>query len=168
MAANTNKSWYAVYVKSRTEKKAAAEFLRLDIDYYLPLIKELRQWSDRKKWVESPLFRSYIFVHIEQKDYYKVLQVNCVSRYITFEGKAVAIPYQQIEAIKYYLSEKDPETSEGLKWEKGIKVEIISGSLAGLTGELVKIKGKNKISVEIEAVGKTILIETKKNKLKPL
>lgn len=168
MAANTNKSWFAVYVKSRTEKKTATEFQQLGIDYYLPLIKELRQWSDRKKWVEAPLFRSYIFVHIEQKDYHKVLQVNSVSRYITFEGKAVPIPSQQIEAIKYYLSEKDQETSDSLTWEKGVKVEIISGSLAGLTGELVKIKGKNKISVEIEAVGKTILIETKINKLKVL
>lgn len=168
MDANIHKSWFAVYVKSRSEKKAAAAFQQLDIDYYLPLINELRQWSDRKKWVEAPLFRSYIFVHIEPKDYYKVLQVSSVSRYITFEGKAVRIPSQQIEAIKYYLSEKDPEINEGLTWEKGVKVEIVSGSLAGLTGELVKIKGKNKISVEIEAVGKSILIETKKSKLKVL
>lgn len=168
MDAETNKSWYAVYVKSRAEKKAAAEFQQIGIDYFLPLIKELRQWSDRKKWVEAPLFRSYIFVHIEQKDYYKVLQVNSVSRYITFEGKAVPIPVQQIEAIKYFLNEKDPETSKNLSWEKGIKVEVVSGSLTGLTGELVKIKGKNKICVEIKAVGKTILIETKKSKLRVL
>lgn len=168
MDTNTNKSWFAVYVKSRTEKKTATQFQQLGIEYFLPLIKELRQWSDRKKWVEAPLFRSYIFVHIEQIDYYKVLQVNSVTRYITFEGKAVSIPFQQIVAIKYYLSEKEPETADDLNWKKGKKVEIISGSLAGLTGELVKVNGKNKISVEIEAVGKTILIETKKNKLRIL
>ncbi|MCF6171877.1 MAG: UpxY family transcription antiterminator [Bacteroidales bacterium] len=163
------KSWFAVYVKSRAEKKAAAEFLKEGIAYFLPLIKVLRQWSDRKKWVEVPLFRSYIFVHIEPKDYFRVLQVNGVIRYITFEGKAVSIPVRQIEAIRYYLNGYEQEaTDDNTVWEKGKKVEIISGSLAGLTGELVEVKGKHKINIEIEAVGKTILIEVKKNKLRLL
>ncbi len=168
MNTDTSKSWFAVYVKSRTEKKVAAEFQKTGIDHFLPLIKELRQWSDRKKWVEAPLFRSYVFVHIEPREYFAVLKVNGVTRYITFEGKAVSIPFQQIEAIRYYLDEKDPDTNNNLVWEKGKKVEIISGSLTGLTGELVKVKGRNKISVEIEAVGKSILIETKKTKLRML
>jgi len=166
--AHTTKAWFAVYVKSRTEKKVAVEFQKSGIDYFLPLIKELRQWSDRKKWVEVPLFRSYIFVQIEPKDYFKVLQITGVSRYITFEGKAVAIPVQQIEAIRYFLDEEQLETNEDLFWEKGTKVEIISGSLAGLKGELVEVKGKHKINVEIEAVGKTILIEIKKNKTRAI
>ncbi|HDO06779.1 MAG TPA: hypothetical protein ENG85_03760, partial [Bacteroidetes bacterium] len=70
------KVWYALYVRSRTEKKVAVELEGADIDFYLPLEKRLRQWSDRKKWVEEPLFRSYIFVHITQKEYYKVLQTR--------------------------------------------------------------------------------------------
>ena len=52
------KSWYAVYVKSRTEKKVALEFKYEEIDHYLPLIKRLKQWSDRKKWVEEPYLLS--------------------------------------------------------------------------------------------------------------
>jgi len=162
---NTTKSWFAVYVKSRTEKKVAVEFQKLGIEYFLPLIKELRQWSDRRKWVEAPLFRSYIFVQIEHKDYFKVLQARGATRYITFEGKAVAIPPQQIEAIKYYINGKEHETIDDIAWEKGKKVEIISGSLTGLTGELVEVKGKYKVKVEIETVGRSILIEIKRNKL---
>ena len=68
---------------------------------------------------------------------------------ITFEGKAVPIPKQQIEAIRYYLDEKSIEHSEDIVWEKGKQVEIISGSMAGLTGELVNFKGRHKINVEI-------------------
>lgn len=162
---HTIKFWFAVYVKSRTEKKVAVEFQKLGIDHFLPLIKELRQWSDRRKWIEAPLFRSYIFVQIEQKDYFKVLQAQGATRYITFEGKAVPIPPQQIEAIKYYLNGKDHEIIDDTAWEKGKKVEIISGSLIGLTGELVEVKGKYKVKVEIEAVGRSILIEIKRNKL---
>jgi len=161
----TEKTWYAVYVKSRSEKKVAADFAANGIEYYLPLIKKLKVWSDRKKMVEEPLFRSYIFVHIEQKDYYKVVYTFNVLKYISFEGRAVPIPPQQIEAIKYYLSEKDPENIENQNWEEGRKVEVISGSMAGLQGELIEIRGKNKVKVEIEVVGKTLVIQVPKNKL---
>ena len=160
-----SKSWFAVYVKSRAEKKVAAEFQKFGIDYFLPLIKELRQWSDRKKWVEVPLFRSYIFVYIEPKDYFNVLQISGAVRYITFEGKAVAIPNQQIEAVRYFLNGKKHDLFDETSWKKGRKVEIISGSLTGLSGELVEVKGRHKVKVEIEAVGSAILIEIKKNKL---
>lgn len=159
------KIWYAVYVKSRSEKRVAAEFDAYGIEYYLPLIKKLKTWSDRKKMIEEPLFRSYIFVHIEQKDYYKVVYTFNVLKYISFEGRAVPIRPQQIEAIKYYLNEKDPENIENQKWEEGRKVEVISGSMAGLHGELIEIRGKNKVKVEIEVVGKTLVIQIPKNKL---
>lgn len=164
----SNKSWYAIYVKSRTEKKVALELMYEDIDHYLPLIKCLKQWSDRKKWVEEPLFRSYVFVNIEQKDYFKVLQVQGAVKYISFEGSAVPIPEAQINAIKYYLEETDPENLDNIIWEKGQKVEVISGSMAGLSGELIEVRGKNKVKVEIEAVGSTLLINIPKSKLRIL
>ena len=160
------KTWYALYVKSRAEKKVSAELDHIGIDHYLPLQKVLKQWSDRKKWVEEPLFRSYIFVHIDQSDYYNVLNVFGAVKYISFEGKAVAVPPYQIEAIRYYLNEKDPEKLEDLHWEKGQKVEVIAGSLTGLMGELVEVKGKHKVSVEIEAVGSAILLQIPKSKLR--
>ncbi len=159
------KTWYAVYVKSRSEKKVALEFDFTDVDYYLPLIKKLRVWSDRKKWINEPLFRSYVFVNILQKDYYKVLQTANVVKYITFEGMAVPIPEDQIEAIRYYLNEKDPENIENQVWETGRKVKVVSGSMIGLEGELIEIRGKKKVKVEIEAVGKTLIIQIPKNKL---
>lgn len=162
----SEKSWYAVYVKSRTEKKVALEFMYDEIDYYLPLIKRLKQWSDRKKWVEEPLFRSYIFVNIEQKDYYKVLQVQGAVKYISFEGQAVPIPEPQINAIKYYLEETDPENIDDTSWKKGQKVEVISGSMTGLLGQLLEFRGKHMVKVEIETVGSTLLIHIPKSKLR--
>ena len=161
-----NKSWYAVYVKSRTEKKVALELQYESINHYLPLVKRLKQWSDRKKWVEEPLFRSYIFVNIEPVDYYKVLQVQGAVKYVSFEGIAVPIPEAQINAIRYYLEETDPENNNINDWTKGKKVEVISGSMAGLSGELIEVHGKHKVKVEIEAVGSTLLIHIPKSKLK--
>jgi len=160
--------WYALYTKSRTEKKLAASLEEKGIEVYLPLLKTLKQWSDRKKWVEEPLFRSYIFVHIRQKDYYRVLQNPHLVRYVTFEGKAVAIPVQQIEAVKYFLEETEPEVPENVEWIKGKKVEVVSGNLIGLMGELIEVNGKHKVKVLIDVIGKSITIYIPKNKLRVL
>ena len=161
----SKKSWYAVYVKSRAEKKVADELTYNDIEYYLPLIKKLKQWSDRKKWVEEPLFRSYIFVHVDQYDFHRVIQTQGVVKYIKFEGNAVVIPDPQIVAIKYYLKENDPENIDESKWTAGRKVKVISGSMTGLLGELVENHGKHKVKVEIETVGSSLLIQIPKSKL---
>lgn len=162
------KNWYAIYVRSKAEKKVASELSRFGIEHYLPLQKVLKQWSDRKKWVEEPLFRSYVFVRITKGEYYKVLQTFGVIKYITFEGKAVAIPDQQIEAIRYYLDEKAPENPESIAWEKGQKVEVISGNMAGLAGTLVDFRGKHWLMVEIEAIGHSLNLQIQKNKLRPI
>lgn len=159
-------NWYAVYVKSRTEKKVALELTHNGIKNYLPMVKRLKQWSDRKKWVEEPLFRSYIFVHIDENQHYNVLQSMGVVKYISFDGKAVPIPQAQIEAIKYYLEESDPENINDSNWKLGKKVEVISGSMTGLLGNLVEVHGKHKVKVEIEAVGSSLIIYIPKNKLR--
>ena len=162
------KTWYAIYVRSKAEKKVAFELSRSGIDHYLPLKKVLKQWSDRKKWIEEPLFKSYIFVYVDQHDYYKALQIQGAVKYISFEGKAVAIPPTQIDAIRYYLSEKEPEEIDFNQWKKGQKVEVISGSMAGLIGKMVQLKGKNWLIIEIEAIGHSINIQIPKSKIKPI
>ena len=67
------KKWIAVYTKPRHEKTVALELGKKGIESYLPLLKERRKWSDRKKWVEFPLFRSYVFVKIELKNVISLL-----------------------------------------------------------------------------------------------
>jgi len=161
-----DKIWFAIYVKSKNEKKVASRLEEQQIEHYLPLVRILKQWTDRKKWVEEPLFRSYIFVHINQSQYFKVLQIIGVVRYITFESKAVPVPSQQIEAIKIYLNESEPESIDESDWIKGQLVEIISGSMRGLTGQLMEFKGKHKVSIRIDAVNRYILVQIPKNKIR--
>ena len=97
--------WYAIYTKSRNEKKVALNLQEKGIEVYLPLLKTLKQWSDRKKWVEEPLFRSYLFVRILDKNYLEVLQTDGVVRFITFRQERIPVPDQQIEAVKAYMNE---------------------------------------------------------------
>ena len=161
-----DKSWFAIYVKSRTEKKVSAELENQGIDHYLPLIKILKQWSDRKKWVHEPLFKSYVFVHVDPLQYFEVLKAINVVRYITFEGIAVKIPPQQIEAVKYFLDDEEPKELSEEFWEKGQQVEVITGSMTGLTGELVEVKNKHQVRIKIEAINQIIFIQIPKNRLR--
>ncbi|MBN2614265.1 MAG: UpxY family transcription antiterminator [Bacteroidales bacterium] len=166
MAMENEKAWYALYVKSRSEKKVAAQLEGEGIEFYLPLEQRLKQWSDRKKWVEEPLFRSYIFVHISEKDYFRTLVVHGAVRYVTFEGKAVRVPPQQIEAIKLYLNEKEPVSTDQEHWEVGQKVEVLSGKLTGLQGKLVDVKGKKKVRIMIDVVNSALYLNLPKNQLR--
>lgn len=161
--------WFAVYIKSRQEKKAAAELDRMEISCFLPLHKVLRQWSDRKKWVEVPLFNSYLFVNITDKEYNAVLQVMGVVRFITFEGKAVSIPLPQIEAIKIYLEQESPDwIAPEIDMDAGASVEVTRGPMVGLTGILLNIKGKHRVKVEIDCLGQSLIIDIPKSSLKIL
>lgn len=153
-------NWYVVYVKSRSEKKAETELQHKNIVTYLPLQRKLRQWSDRKKWVEMPLISGYLFVNITRKEYDLVLQSNYVVSYVRFEGTAAIIPESQIENLKLMLKQDNLDiciTQE--TFEIGQSIEVISGALIGLRGKLVKIKGKNKVAVVLEKLGYSALIE---------
>jgi transcription antitermination factor NusG len=152
--------WYAVYVKSRTEKKAETELRLMEIETYLPIQRKLRQWSDRKKWVEMPLISGYLFVRISRKEYDPVLQSNYVVSYVRFEGKAATIPDNQIDYLKLMLKQDNLDieiTRES--FEPGQLIEVIDGPLIGLRGKLIRIKGKNKVAIELEQLGYSALIE---------
>jgi transcription antitermination factor NusG len=161
-----DKQWYAVYTKSRAEKKALLELEIQGVECYLPLHRKLRQWSDRKKWIEVPLISGYLFVHISLKEYDLVLRTNNVVTYVRFEGKAAIIPDREIESIQHLLRQKDValEVSNQV-FSKGDKIEVIAGPLMGMRGKLVTIKGKKKVAIEIEQLNLSLVVEVPINEI---
>jgi Transcription antiterminator len=159
--AKTNQySWHAVYVKSRAEKKALSDLQIKGIEAFLPLQRKLRQWSDRKKWVDMPLISGYLFVKVSRKEYDLALQSNHIVTYVRFEGEAAVIPEKQIEYLKLLLKQNNLEieiTRE--KLEPGQTVEVIAGPLIGLRGKLIKRNGKNTVAIELENIGHSALVE---------
>jgi transcription antitermination factor NusG len=152
--------WYAVYVKSRAEKKAQTELRHKEIESFLPLQQKLRQWSDRKKWVEMPLIPGYLFVRISLKEHDAVLQSNYVVSYVRFEGTAAVIPDTQIDYLKLMLKQDNLNIEITREtFEPGQMIEVIAGPLIGLQAKLVRIKGKDKAAVELEQLGYSALIE---------
>lgn len=154
------KFWYAIYTKSRAEKKVFDDLTKQGIEAFLPLQKKLRKWSDRKKWVEMPLMSGYCFVHISRKDYDPVLHNNNVVCYVTFEGKAAVIRDDQIDFLKRMLRLPDVEIEVSHEqFSPGQKVEVVAGLLIGMKGELVESRGKHRFIVRIEQLETTFSIE---------
>jgi transcription antitermination factor NusG len=161
-----NKNWHAVYIRSRSEKKVLIELVFQGIEAYLPLQRKLRQWSDRKKWVEVPLISGYIFVCITRKEYDKVLRTNGVVTYVRFEGKAAVIPDVQIEYIKKMLSHSGISIEvSSQQFIPGDKVEVTVGPLIGLTGTLVSFKGKKRVAVQIEQLNLSLMVDLPANQI---
>jgi transcriptional antiterminator RfaH len=142
--------WHALYTRSRNEKKVSERLNEKGIEAYVPLHKVLHQWSDRKKWVEEPLIRSYVFVKILPDQYYDTLNTPGAVRYVFFSGKAATIPERQIEMLKIISGSSIEAIAIPDTLKPGTPVKVISGPLVGLTGEMIRKSGKNNVVVRID------------------
>lgn len=150
--------WYACYTRSRTEKTTVIQLEQAGIECYLPLIRTLRKWSDRMKWVDMPLLRSYIFVRVSQDNYAKVLSTDSVVRFITFENKAVPIPDKQIDTIRLLLNQGAELEVVSKRFEPGDKIVVQAGPFLGLQGELVQYRGKKKVLIRLGSMSESLLV----------
>ena len=153
-------NWHAIYVRSRSEKAVFENLIDQGFEAFLPLDRKLRTWSDRKKWVEVPYINSYVFVKVSEKEYYDVLNTFNVLRYISFEGKAAPIPEWQIDAMRKIVESKESFHFSSQRFQKGEKINIETGTLAGYTGEVIHdSNGKKKILIRIEQIGYSLVVE---------
>jgi transcription antitermination factor NusG len=157
-ASATTKNWYPVYTHPRAEKKAYEALIGKNIEAYLPLHRQLKQWSDRKKWVEEPFIKSYIFVNIAPHEQADVLMTKGISRFLYFTGKPATMPTRQITELKLLMaSPYELEiTEENL--QPGEKVIIKAGPLKGMTGEVVSHKSQKQLILRLESIGHSIIV----------
>ena len=153
------KVWHVIYVKARHEKCVSGDLVERGIESYLPLRKELRQWSDRKKWIEVPLFSCYVFVRIYHSELGKVYLTNGFVKFVSSNGKPCVVPDNQIESIQklveYYPSDVDVLEGD----YSGYGAEVIAGPLVGLHGEIIElVNGKNFV-VRIEGLDKLLSVK---------
>src|SRR5215467_12262037 len=92
--------WYAAYTTARHEKVVAQQLAERSVETFLPLYRSLHRWKDRRKLVELALFPSYVFVRIEARDKLRVLQVPGGVSLVSFNGQLVALPEQEIDALR--------------------------------------------------------------------
>jgi len=160
MVVSKENRWYVLYTRACHEVKAEEYLIRSGIEAYLPKIKEFRQWSDRKKLVETPLFVSYIFVRVSKKEYDKALQDKSIVRYITLCGQPCPVPDEQIEAIKKVLAGNLSFEVTNEDFEPGDLVVFCDGPLTGYSAEVVNRKGSKEVILRIDGAGQSLLIKS--------
>ncbi|WP_316796719.1 UpxY family transcription antiterminator [Pedobacter agri] len=160
--------WFPVYTRSRAEKKAYDELLRKGITAYLPLKKTLKQWSDRKRIVEEPLIKSYLFVHISTKEHAEVLMTNGIARFLYFSGKIASMPDQQIDHLKLLLATDEELAVFDYDIKPGQKVLIKAGPFKDIIAEMVSIHNKQRIILRLDNIGYSIEINTSMAFVEPL
>jgi transcription antitermination factor NusG len=159
-------------VRSRSEKKVLSQLEEMGVEAYLPLVTKVKQWSDRRKKVKEPLFKSYVFVHSNAKEYLPILNVYGVLKFVMFEREAVVVPDNQIEAIKKFV--ENYEHGEAYKMQNyedlkvGQMVRIINGPMKGLTGRLQTIQNRRHLVVYIESVGQYLPVHLSRAKVEPV
>jgi transcription antitermination factor NusG len=152
------KNWHVIYTAPRAEKKVNERLQKQGIETYLPLQKVLRQWSDRKKKVNVPLFNSYIFVKIDRKEYDRVFHIPGFSHFIFYLGKPAVVRQQEIDGIKEFLTKTE---FSDIQFETSKKAEILAGPLRGHHGIIENI-GKNTIRLRIDELGISLVAEVQK------
>lgn len=153
-------NWYVVYTKPKWEKKVAERLNEMGIIAYCPLIKKISQWSDRKKIINVPLFNSYIFVQITEKNRNMIFDVVGVIRYLFWLGKPAVVKEEEIKAIQNWLSSPlEYEVSLG-KWEKGDKIVLDSGPFRDQSAIIQEVK-QNHYLLILESLGCVLKVEKK-------
>lgn len=149
--------WYVIYTYPNREKKVYDELRKRQIEAFLPLQTVVRQWSDRKKKMEVPLFPSYLFVNIFRKDQWNVLDTSGVSKFITVDGEPVALQDDEIDKIRAIL-QRNPEISD-YRFQQGDTMKITSGPLMGLQGQIIDFKGKYRMLIKVDVIDQHLLVD---------
>ena len=153
------KKWYVVYTKARNEKKTALILEKSGIDVYCPIVKEVRQWSDRKKTVEVPLFSSYLFVHLAPKERELVYAAPGVVRYLFWLNRPAIVKDQEIETLKSWLS-GEVLAAKVQTLKPGDCLSISQGPFKGKDGVIQNINA-NRVQLVLKELGIKVSITTK-------
>jgi transcriptional antiterminator RfaH len=153
-------NWYVVYTKPKWEKKVADKLNQLGIECYCPLITQIKQWSDRKKKIETPLFNSYVFVQLPDSDRNLVFQAQGVVRYLFWLGKPAIVKDQEIEIIKTNLKSPNLKDVSVSSIQVGDKIKLESGAFSNQSGVVQEVSNNYYVLV-LEALGCTLKIKYK-------
>ena len=147
-------AWFALYTKSRMEKKVSERLIAKGIVCYCPLIKRKKQWSDRKKWVEEPVFRSYVFVDIDYSTQnVLVRQTIGVVNFVYWLHQPAIILDEEISLIQSFLAEHSEVEALSKTLKVGDIVVLDSGAMMGQEAEVIALKNKNEVKLLIKSLG---------------
>jgi transcription antitermination factor NusG len=159
-----SKKWLAIYSRPRWEKKVNQLLLEKGFESYCPLNKVRRKWSDRIKVVEEPLFKSYVFVKVNEEDRTDVRMTPGVINFVYWEGKPAVIREKEINTIKRFLNEYENVEVQPMNLQVHQRVKITTGPLMDQEGEVLSLQRKA-VKVAIDSLGYVLVAYIDRTKL---
>lgn len=165
MQQENEKKWHALYCMPRWEKKVALGLEKQEISHYCPLNKVQRQWSDRKKIVEEPLFKSYVFVQLTDKEKIDALRTPGVINFVHWLGKPAVIRDEEIEVIKRFLNDYESVSLERIDVSVDDEVVITTGPFLDRQGRVLEITNKL-VKVMLPSLGYAMVAQVARESVK--
>lgn len=166
---NKEEKWHVIYTRSRHEKILAEQLTEAGFTVYLPLILKETKWSDRKKTVEEPLFKSYVFIkEVSDKALFK--DYKSFVTFVNYNGKPAVVWQREINTLRSIIKHgyDVTELMSLEEIEKGSKVLIMGGPLKGMTGELISVEDKDCFVIHFENIGNSLLVKLPSKILKKI
>lgn len=148
--------WHVIYTKPRWEKKVYASLMEKGVEAYCPLTRIKKKWSDRMKWVEEPLFKSYVFLKITEEDRTPVRMVNGVVNFVYWLGKPAIVKEKEIEIIRKFLNDYQNVWAEPVDIRTDDRIRIRQGALMDKEATVMKVMN-NRVQVIIESIGYSLV-----------
>lgn len=166
---SASEAWFAVHTRSKCERKVATQLGQREINCFLPVIKEVHLWSDRRKVIDQPLFPGYVFVRIPAEDRTRVavLRTNGVSGFVGIQGQGIPIPDVEIENIQVLLSSKVPFEPYPFLLV-GQKVRIRGGYLDGVEGILAAKNSDRSVVISVDLIQRSLAVRVSGFDLEPV
>lgn len=156
--------WYAIYTRPRWEKKVNALLASKGIESYCPLNRVRRKWSDRIKLVEEPLFKSYVFVRIEEEARTAVRMCEGVVNFVYWDGKPALVKDREIQQIRKFLDEHEDVQALRTDFSPDERVRITGGPMMDREGQVLEVKHKT-VKVSVDSLGYVLIAYINKSKL---
>jgi len=160
-------SWYALQVRSRKESYVASQIEGQGLECLLPTYKSIRKWSDRMKELEQPLFPGYLFCRFDFQNRRSVVTTPGVLQIVGYGRTAIPVSDEEIQALKLAVSSDMPKQP----WpylEVGQRVRVNYGTLTGLEGILVNVKGNHRVVLSVKLLQRSVAMEVETSWLSPV
>lgn len=160
-------AWYALQVRSRKESYVASQIQGQGFECLLPTYKSIRKWSDRMKELEQPLFPGYLFCRFDFQNRRPVITTPGVLQIVGYGKTAIPVSNEEIQALQLAVSSGIPKQP----WpylEVGQRVRVNYGTLTGLEGILVNVKGNHRVVLSVTLLQRSVAMEVETSWLSPV
>lgn len=163
--------WYACYTRARHEKRVDRFFAERGIESYLPIVPQTRQWKDRKKVVNWPMFPSYVFIRFAPREVNQVLRVPGVVSVVRSNGELVSVSVEELENVRRFahaLATQQVQPDLRPYIAEGQWVRVADGPFEGITGIVIERRTRRRVLVGLKAIGQGLEVDIGTRSLVPI